>query len=295
MDVKTTLLIVACLGQVDDRPPALFHPNFRDKDLFSVMRQSGPGLQQDELGVRITLPSGQGKQKSSGLMTSTAVRGDFEATLAYEILHADQPASGYGVGVSLYAAINPDNNQAVSLARRLMSDGSTKFVSNRMQPVKPRDHVRYLESRADKGMLRLRRVGATMHFLVKEEPAPEFVEVSKAEWSGDDVRLIQVGANAGNSDAGFDIRLVDFTLRAADLPELQPRVAAGPQAAPTDAPPRRSALWIVGAILALALLVTAAAALWRSRARRAGRPARDAQEAGERAAFASRAARSSRS
>ena len=90
----------------------------------------GVGVQWEPLGARITLPPGQ----SAGVAPSFTVQGDFEITTSYEILKSATPATGYGVGVSLYAAIDPDTNDAVSLARRTMPDGRTLFVSNRMTP-----------------------------------------------------------------------------------------------------------------------------------------------------------------
>jgi hypothetical protein len=263
-------LMLLGVGQVPDKLTAEFHPDFRAPDLIgSVMRPIGPGLHQDDQGVRITLPAGKGKLRPTGLMTSTAIRGDFEATLTYEILQADRPRTGYGVGVSLYAAIDPNNYSGVSLARRLVPDGTTQFVSNRMQPVAPRDWVRHVPSVADKGKLRIRRVGAVVQFLFHEEPAPDFVLLNEVNFGADDVRLIQVGANAGNSDAGLDVRLLDFTLLARELPDLTaPPAPAAPAALAEDAqPPRSRRPWLMLLSLTLLFLAGGTAAWWFSRRR----------------------------
>jgi hypothetical protein len=264
--MNTMMLMLLSLGQAPDKFGAEFHPDLRDPKLIdSTMRPTGPGLEQDEHGVRIRLPGGQGKLPPTNLVTNFGVRGDFEATLSYEILRADQPTSGYGVGVSLYAAIDPTTKNAVSLGRRVLTDGATKFVSNRQQPVGPPNHTRFMDSGAAKGKLRILRIGWIVHFLVQEGDA-DFVELNRVDWAEDDLVQINVGANAGNSDAGLDVRLLDFTLKAEELP----RKAAPVEKPPPDdevTRPRWRSLVPAAIALAMILVASAAAAWWRQRRR----------------------------
>jgi hypothetical protein len=272
MNTTMTLMLLS-LGQAPDRLGAEFHPDLRDPKLIgSTMRLEGPGLAQDEHGVRIRLPAGQGKPHPSNLVTNFAVRGDFEATLSYEILRADQPTSGYGVGVTLYPAIDPATKNAVSLSRRVRTDGTTKFVSNRQQPVGEPNRTRFMDSSATRGKLRIRRVGWIVHFLVQEGDAPDFVELDRADWAANDLRQINIGASAGDSDAGLDVRLLDFTLRAQELPRT-PGLPRPP--APVDGTPQRWRLPMFVA-LALALALLAGAAAWWRLQHRAPHP-QDAQ------------------
>jgi hypothetical protein len=253
------MLMLFSLGQAPDKLVAEFHPDLRDPKLIgSTMSLHGTGLKQDEHGVRISLPGGQGKLQPTNLVTNFAVRGDFEATLSYEIIRADRPTSGYGVGVTLYAAIDPDTKHALSLARRVRTDGTTKFVSNRQQPVGPPNLTRFMDSKAAKGKLRIRRVGWEVHFLVQEGDPPDFVELNRVDWTTDDLRQINVGASGGDSDAGLDVRLLDFTLKAEEFPQKPaPSVAAAPL-------PSRTFVYVAVA-LALLLVGAAAGAWWRSR------------------------------
>src|SRR5439155_25470776 len=117
------------------------------------------------------------------LATNFRVCGDFEITVSYEILKADRPSTGYGVGVSLYAAINPDTNDAVSLARRIHTDGTIKFVSDRITPGDPKPAHKWsaLPSVSPSGKLRLQRVGSKVRCLVAEGDNPEFALVDEGD------------------------------------------------------------------------------------------------------------------
>jgi hypothetical protein len=50
-------------------------------------------------GVRITLPAERKKTDRVGIQLNSHLRGNFEITTSYEILQADQPTKGHGVGV----------------------------------------------------------------------------------------------------------------------------------------------------------------------------------------------------
>jgi hypothetical protein len=258
-----------------DSGPAEFRQDFRSIDMDSpVLRPIGLAGQRDDKGVRITLPAGQGVQPHSGYMTGFAVHGDFEATTSFEILHADKPDTGYGVGVSLYAAIDPTAGDAVSLARRLLPDGMQVFVSDRLKPVNGRltHSVKTRPATAAAGKLRLQRVGPVLRFLVADGAEGEFILVDEVEFGTADVRPVQVGGNAGKSQAGLDARLLDFSVRAEDLPGLADAALA------TDGPAGKgwlAAAAIIGLLIALGLLGGWLLARQRRRAGKA--PAPDAE------------------
>src|SRR5262245_24398374 len=59
-------------------------------------------------GARVTMPGGEGKLQTAGVAAQFKIKGDFEITTSYEIIKADKPDEGYGVGVSMFVAIDPD-------------------------------------------------------------------------------------------------------------------------------------------------------------------------------------------
>ncbi len=229
------------LNQDQEKPPAPrqvnFHQDLRSADLDnSLLRPLDERVRCEAAGVRVTLPAGE-SVPPSGLSTNVKIHGDFDLTGSFEILKADRPSTGYGVGVSLYAAIDPKTNDAVSLARRLMPDGKTVFVSNRMRPAKDglKNNVKTLPSTATTGKLRLQRVGSRLRFLVADGNQLDFVLVDEVEFSSEDVRFVQIGGNTGGSKSGLDLRLLDFTLRAEKLTDaadfsLDPITAASSEA-----------------------------------------------------------------
>ncbi len=190
----------------------------------------------DAEGVRVSVPTGTKTPPTVGLATKDwQIHGDFEITLGYEILKADRPhPPSYGAGVSIYAAINTDTQDSVSLARRVMTDGSVKFVSDRMSP-KPGPEHKTAEkaSIAKSGRLRIRRAGARILFLVAEGDRADFTTIAEEEFGTADIRWMQVGGDAGVSDTAVDFRLIDLTVTAEDLPGLpdgmknSPAVVAG--------------------------------------------------------------------
>jgi hypothetical protein len=250
-----------------------FHQDFRALDPNDdALRQIGEGGRPDDRGLRITLPARVGVLPHSGYRSGFGVQGDFEATLAFEVLKAETPDKGYGVGVSIYAALDPTTNDSVSLAWRVMPDGQINFISDRMLTVNGRltHQVKTMPSVRAEGRLRLKRVGSRLHYLVADGPDAPFVELTDVEFGPGDVRPLQVTGNAGNAEAGLDFRLLSLTVTAEQgLPGL-------PEPAPIPAPaPRGHGLVVAGTLVALLLLASSTAVVWIRllRGRRSARPA----------------------
>jgi Protein of unknown function (DUF1583) len=239
-------------------PPDLkarFHQDLRGPDPNNPLLQMiGAGVVWEPAGARITIPTGAG-EKSAGIRSRFKIRGDFEITASYEILKADIPTKGYGVGVGIYAAINPKTNDAVTLSRRTLLKGETRFTSNRMLrgAGKP-DKLGYLPSKELSGKLRLKRVGEMISSLVADGDNAEFVLVDKVKFDSADIRYFQIGADGGNSPAGLDVRFFDLTVRAETLLDLDDRPLGEPAAnAPALAPDAAAAqqaaapnhLWLI--------------------------------------------------
>jgi serine/threonine protein kinase len=241
---------------------AVFHQDLRTPDLnSSVLRPMGTGFRPEAQGARITLTADEGVP-SSGLATNFQVHGDFEITVSYEILMADIPNSGYGVGVNLYVAINPENNDAVTLARRTFTDGRTVFISNRMTPTngKLRHKTKTLPSTATTGKLRIRRVGSKVSFLVVEGDRPDFALVDELEFDKADIRFVETGGSTGRAKCGLNILLLDLTIRAEALPGLAEANADVPSAiAPGTATKGGLA---AGLLVALFITLSAGVGLW---------------------------------
>src|SRR5262245_56283123 len=86
-----------------------FHHDFRGRPLPPQLTwfnaEDGKFFRNEAEGVRIVIPDTWVHPWGGiGFRTSFGFGGDFEVTLALEILHADTPRQGYGVGVCLNLA-----------------------------------------------------------------------------------------------------------------------------------------------------------------------------------------------
>jgi hypothetical protein len=213
---------------------AVFHKDFRTADLDpEALHAAGPGVERDAKGLRLVLDADPDSHHT-GFDTAFPVRGDFEITVAYEVLGGDRPTTGYGVGVGLYAPIDPAAQDAVSLARRLMPDGTVQFASDRMTPVngQVKHRVRTMPATAPVGKLRLERAGPVLRYLVADGADAPFVAIEELELGAADLCYVRVEGNAGGSQAALDARVLDFSVRAASLPGL-PDPGTSPAPRPT--------------------------------------------------------------
>jgi LSD1 subclass zinc finger protein len=242
---------------------AVFHQDLRNADLNNpILRPMGGGFRPEAQGARITFIPGEDMPRASGLAPDFQVHGDFEITVSYQILKADKPDTGYGVGVNLYVAIDPDTDDAVSLARRTFVDGKTVFISNRMTPTngKLRHATKMLPSVATTGKLRIRRVGSKVSFLVADGDSPDFAAVDERGFSSADIRFVQVGGSTGRARCGLDLRLLDLTIRAESLPGLAETGSDVPAASVPKVEGKGGLA--AGLIVGLVVTLSAGACLW---------------------------------
>jgi hypothetical protein len=227
-----SLLWVAGAAQPPRDLPAGFRRDFRVTDFRGeALLPVGAGeVYRDDKGLRITFPAGQRDLRDTGVFTTFSVRGDFQVTLAFEVLKAGRPKSGPGVGPLLYAG-NPTETDAVVLARRLLPGGKAVFVAERVLQSRgkaQRRTINTLPSAAATGTLRLERRGATVRYRVREGDAGGYTTVAESDFGKADVYAIEAGGTTGGSERGLDLRLLDLAVRAQALPGLE---YAGPKRA----------------------------------------------------------------
>jgi hypothetical protein len=249
----TLMLPVQAFGQQDGPPlNAKFHEDFRRGDpKNAAIRPIRDGnFVWESGGARVLIPAGQGKIPTTGVAANFKIKGDFEITASYEILKAEIPTEGYGVGAILYVAIDPDAMHAVSLSRRHMPKGNQIFMADRMIPKdgKPDHHIRERPAKSEKGKLRIKRTGAMVSFYFAEGDGADFLPIyqdakakkTDVEFGAGEIRYFQIGGDAGDSEAALDLRLLDLTVHAEALPgyEAAPTKGEAPSPArPPGSPP----------------------------------------------------------
>ena len=217
-----------------EKPLREFYQDFRgSRSLNSSLKLIGPDVdavtKQEDLGLRITLPKDRAVNGGVAVMTLFSLVGDFEVTGSYELLHADQPAKGYGVGVSLNLETNEARDKFTKIARAMRVKDGSVYVTEYWRNNAPRT-TRHFRSRLRRGpdRLRLVRVGSKVRFLVADGAGNDFREIKQQEFGTDDIADVRfVVADSGSPGNAVDARLVDLKIRASKLAGPRRRGRAG--------------------------------------------------------------------
>jgi hypothetical protein len=164
-------------------------------------------------GLRLTLPRDRKEFAPVGLSMPLSVQGDFEITVAFEILQADEPAqSSYGVGVLMSV------NEAARVGRLIRANGKQVVTWDRWATVagKRQFLTGALPSPAKAGKLRLKRTGTILQFLWSPESAGDsFEEIHQCDFGLDDITLLrlELSADTGGRHGALDVRFRDLHIR----------------------------------------------------------------------------------
>jgi DNA-directed RNA polymerase subunit RPC12/RpoP len=215
-----------------------FYQDFRNnKPMLPEFHLFGPDRDDvatfEPAGLRITLPKTRNNNQPLSVGAKFVINGDFEITGTYELLNADAPTDGYGVGISLNIGTTKDRNTFLKMARLMrpktgsvhMAEYWTKGANDWKGPQVP------TEIRS--GQLRLVREGAKASCQVSEGAGKEFTTVfEKADFPKEDIHHMVFQVTDGNKPGyNVDARLIDLRVRygrldaVADLPVL-PKPAA---------------------------------------------------------------------
>jgi DNA-directed RNA polymerase subunit RPC12/RpoP len=229
-------------------------------------------VKHDAMGLRITLPAGHvGARPETGLRVQVDVRGDFEITMSFDLLHEPGPLdAGFGTRTTLGLWLDgPEQNRDVTISRLRNNQGFTRFggwaptlideFGNKQQRMK------YIPAEAKIGRVRLVREGAEISYYVVDGAEGAFQLFSKNTVTAGDVRRIRMVATTGGPKAKLDVRITELVVRAESFPDLPanllvpagaPLVPAGAPNAEVAAPPPIGLGWpVVAAAGAFAVLL----------------------------------------
>src|SRR5947209_4616164 len=98
----------------------LYH-DFRDGRPVEPLRRFGPeansSIEPEKAGLRIKLPANRAQKDPVGVVLDHPLKGDFEITAGYEIVHLDRPTDGWGVGFELYVMTATPTQEAIGCYR----------------------------------------------------------------------------------------------------------------------------------------------------------------------------------
>ncbi len=218
----------------------------------------GPGAEKlvhfEPEGLRITLPAGFPKARPEiGLVIPMPARGDFEATVKYEILKEPEPANAGGqpTKLMLRAKLDRADWTVAALARRVVTDKGLQFTtwtirdnhegSGKRQTWWVEPHT----AKAKVGRMRIVRTGSEASFYVAEGPDADFQLLHKCFFGDEDLLQIELVAATGGPKAALDVRFTDLRVRTGA--SLTPP----PEAAPARKPMRLALPILAGVLLVL--------------------------------------------
>ncbi|HUT91538.1 MAG TPA: DUF1583 domain-containing protein [Thermoguttaceae bacterium] len=250
-------VLLASAGQMEEE----FYEDFRGgSEINPVLNLFGPNATQvagsESQGLRITLSANRPDKAAVGVSPRFAISGDFEITVGYEILSADEPPSGVGAGVGIWGQIRSDPPQAMSVACLERPEKGSAFVTqfaHERTPDGKRDFKQKLLAggAGKKGRLRLARTGSELSFLVAEGEGDTFEELHRVSVRPDDVKPLRITASTNNAACGLSVRLVDLRIRADQLPGAAKPAETGGWG-----------VWLVAFLLIIAVGVTGGFLLW---------------------------------
>jgi WD40 repeat protein len=237
-----------------------YHSFKGDEEIGSGYRYDGlepeSCVQFEPAGLRITLPEGVEKKRiGTGLATTFPIKGDFEITMAYEVLQEPEPAdAGRGTGLYLWVDLTTPALQRAMLIR-MASPGKqfTTWLDLYPEDVgkPPAQELRSFPATAMTGRLRLVRAGGTLFFYVAEGSADKFILIHQHGFSPDDIKEVRIGGQTGGPKAALDFRVTDLRIRAESMPNMPPET---PKAS------GKKVTLVIG--LASFLVITLSLAIW---------------------------------
>jgi Protein of unknown function (DUF1583) len=206
-----------------DEMPVMFHHDFRGKPVpvelqrFNIENDSL--IKEEPGGLRINLPpSFTHKWGGVGFRTGFSIKGDFDITLAFEILHVQVPPKGYGAGVGLFVA---KGNGHSGMSRIVKADGMP-IVSWEVAGKQGK-----INSDDMSGRLRLKRTGTTLFCLwAPGIEGGDFQEVHHAEIGDEDIDRVRLVALNGQTNTPVETRLLDLLIRSGSAPPPPPSFTA---------------------------------------------------------------------
>lgn len=237
------------------------YQDFRNKaPLRPEFRLEGPDLETvatpEDAGFRVKLPKTRKDTRNVQMAPTFIITGDFEITGAYEIISADLPTDGWGVGVSISLADTFDLHKFLKIGRFMRPNTGSVFMAEYWTKGADDWKGPQLPTNVLSGQLRIVREGTAVRSQVTEGPGQEFVTIfEKADFGAEALPHLRFLVSTGNKPGyGVDARLVDLRVRYGNV---GPDKAADDPVAPVPIAPMKAEPGSrLALLLALGLMLT---------------------------------------
>jgi hypothetical protein len=203
-------------------------------------------LKPEARGLRIIIPYHQGDQKPNvGFGPTFEIQGDFEITASYELLGAEEPDVGMGVGANFYMLARGGRHSA-SLRRCVNPDGEQVYFVSCVLPDESGNrslNVKFFPAETRSGQLRLARNGSSLRYLVAEEKEDRFRELQRVDNFGTaPIGLLRVEAVTDGARATAEVLWKKLEIRGEQLEPMNiPLLRKGSPLTPAAEGPREAA------------------------------------------------------
>ena len=233
----------------------------------------------DDRGLHVRVDANPEQTQRIGLDLHARVRGDFEITAAYEILRADRPKDGHGVGLCLIVDLDAATGDVLELMRasRVHEGDVYGCCRKTVEAGKEQYHHQWYPSGSRAGHLRLTRTGGELTYSARDGGADAFKVLQRLKCGTQDVKQVRFAAYMGFAQNSVDVILKDLRIAPPGSGAVAAADPAEPAAEPPVAPTRgRFHLILAGLLTLLLLLAAVFAFLFAGRRKRDARPARSA-------------------
>ena len=215
-------------------------------------------VQPEGLSIDVAKHTPIDHKQGVGVRTTFGLTGDFEVTTAIEILQADTPPDGYGVGMGIYLAV-PKSNPGAALARVVRSQNNQGILCNAWKASKEET----MFPCTDKVLrLRLARTGTILSYSwAPGTQGGEFQSAGQTEFGESDIAVLRMAAFTGGSPCNVNVRVLDVRIRGQTTNNpviVPPRAQASNAQGSPILTPRKGGL---AAALAVGLVITLSLAL----------------------------------
>ena len=244
------LLLTAWLLGVATASADEFHHDFRGRPVpaeLTLFPIESPFSKEEAEGLRITLPRDRKYLAPVGVRTNLPVQGNFEITATVQILEAETPTQGFGVGVTVYVQKAPPRDEGATLCRFVRAQGKQILFWDR-SIVRPDEETKFdggsSPCTATEFRLRLKRTGTTLRYQWAPGTTGDdaFQEIHKLDFGADDLKLVELRCTTGGQPCKLDARILDLRIRSKEAADAD----SAPE--PVAAPPSkyRRLWWLVG-------------------------------------------------
>ncbi len=180
-------------------------------DAAAAAKQIRPGID----GLIFELPAGQVKPQFAGIHPKLRLTGDFIVTIKYSNIKTTAAKEGWGAGLSFKVIFEKSYETGLEL-RQYATAQATRAIWLSQTPMKEFVyHDESVPTMAPYGQLRLQRRGSVLYFFTAEKDSPDFRLVAQRPIGTNDVKQINIQADANNQDSGVDFTLERIDIRAA--------------------------------------------------------------------------------